>query len=196
MNDLHQIRTTVERFLVAYLWAHVPLVAGVGLFLGGGWGMMTLGALVLAGAATATWRATPGSEAARYSIGVALVGMVALLVYGFDGHPWQIDLHMYFFAILAMLTAFCDWKALIVAAAMVAVHHLLLNFLYPAAVFPGGADFGRVVLHAVIVVVEVAVLSWVAWRLTRAFESSAEALTEVQVAQAAATSALGEKVRT
>ncbi len=195
MNDIHQIRITVERFLIAYLWLHLPLVAGIGFLLDGNGTAMGIGALVLAGTATATSRAAPGSASSRYTIGVALVGMVGLLVYGFDGHPWQADMHMYFFAVLAMLTAFCDWKAMIVAAAMVAAHHLLLNFIYPAAVFPGGAAFGRVVLHAVIVVAQVAVLGWVAWRLTKAFENSAGAVAEVRLAQAAAAAAAEDRDR-
>ncbi|CCG40669.1 Putative methyl-accepting chemotaxis protein [Magnetospirillum molischianum DSM 120] len=196
MNEIVQIRMVVERALIAYLWVHVPLVAAVGIVMAGDWAMMSIGALVLAGAATATWRAAPGSEAARYTISVALMGMVALLVFGFEGHPWQIDMHMYFFCALAMLTAFCDWKSLILAAVMVALHHLLLNFLYPAAVFPGGGAFGRVLLHAVIVVGQVSVLSWVAWRLTQAFEHSAEALDRVREAQTEVDAAAVERDRT
>jgi len=195
MSEIQRIRTTVERFLIPYLWLHVPLVAAVSGLLGKGWILTAVGALVMAGTATATWKTSPGSESSRQTIGVALVGMVMLLVYGLDGHPWQIDMHMYFFAALAMLTAFCDWKVLIVSAAMVALHHLLLNFVYPAAVFPDGAAFGRVVLHAVIVVVQVAVLSWVAWRLNEAFAGAAKAVTEVQVAHAAANAAANERDR-
>jgi hypothetical protein len=36
------------------------------------------------------------------------------------------------------------------------VHHLALNVLYPAAVFPNGAEYLRVVLHALVLVTEVA----------------------------------------
>lgn len=43
-------------------------------------------------------------------------------------------------------------------AGIVAVHHIVLNFVLPSAVFPEGAAFGRVVLHAVIVVVQAVVL--------------------------------------
>ncbi|HEX2525026.1 MAG TPA: methyl-accepting chemotaxis protein, partial [Geminicoccus sp.] len=50
-------------------------------------------------------------------------------------------------------------------AAATTVHHLVLNFLLPAAVYPGGADLGRVALHAVILVLEAAALIWVSSRL-------------------------------
>ena len=71
-------------------------------------------------------------------------------------------------AALAMLAAMCCWRTLVVAAGVVAVHHLALNFLLPAAVFPDGTDLSRVVLHAVIVVMETGVLLW----LTRTVETS------------------------
>src|SRR5690606_10345126 len=100
-----------------------------------------------------------------------------------------IDLHMYFFAALALLAAFCDWQTLLVAAAAVALHHLGLNFLYAAAVFPDGADFLRVVLHAVVVVIETAALVWVTFRLTQAFAGAEEALSRAQAAEAEARSA-------
>ena len=195
MSEIQKIRVTVERFLVPFLWFHVALIAIVGVLVSGGWLLMSLGAVILAGAATATTKSAPGSESSRHTIGVALVGMVALLVYGLDGHPWQIDMHMYFFATLAMLTAFCDWRVLVVSAGMVAAHHLILNFVYPAAVFPGGGAFGRVLLHAVIVVAQIAVLGWVAWRLSRAFENSESAMLEARTAHAAADSAGQERDR-
>jgi methyl-accepting chemotaxis protein len=193
MTDLQQIRTTVERFLVIFLWLHLPLIALTGTLTGIGWLMPTLGALVLAGGATVTARAAPLSEAARYAVAVSLMGMVALLVYEFDGNPWQIDIHMYFFATLAILTAYCCWRTLVVAAGAVAVHHLLLNFVFPAAVFPTGGDFGRVVLHAVIVVLQTAVLGWVAWRLGKAFSQSAEAVEDAHHAQAEAAEAARQR---
>jgi len=195
MTDIEKIRLTVERFIIPFLWCHVPLVAIEGYVLDAKWIMMTIGATILAGTAAIVAKSAPGSESSRYTAGVALVGLVALLVYGLDGNPWQIDMHMYFFAALAILTAFCDWKVLVLPAATVAVHHLLLNFIYPEAVFTGGSDFGRVVLHAVIVVVQVAVLSWVAWRLTSAFEESALAVSDAKEAHAHADAAALERDR-
>ena len=195
MNELSVMRAAVQRFMILYLWLHVPLVAVVGLSLSGGWVIPTVGALVLAGAATATARLDGGGPSSRYTIAVALMGLVALLVYQFDGHPWQMDLHMYFFAALAMLTAYCDWPVLVVAAATVALHHLLLNFVYPAAVFPGGASFTRVVLHAAIVVIETGVLVWLSLRLARSFGRSQAALDDATQAHRDAERAAGERDR-
>ncbi len=83
-----------------------------------------------------------------------------MFVFQLAGHRWQVDMHMYFFAALACLVAYCDYRPIIVGTVAVALHHLTLNFLLPAAVYPGGADFGRVVLHAVILLIEAGVLIW------------------------------------
>ncbi|HLO75931.1 MAG TPA: methyl-accepting chemotaxis protein, partial [Magnetospirillum sp.] len=181
--------------MLGFLWLHVPLVALTGALVSGTWVMPALGATVLAVVATLTWKADPCGAAYRHVAGVVLMSMVALLVLAFEGHPWQIDLHMYFFAALAILTAFCDWRTLIVAAGAVAVHHLLLNFAYPAAVFPGGGSFFRVVLHAVIVVLQTGVLAWIAWRLVDSFAASQRAVSETQSAHAQAEAAAAERDR-
>ena len=160
----------------------LPLVAGVSLVLGE---PMAAPALVVTGlAASATLvRLVYGSSLTTHTtIAVALVGMPSLLVFLFEGYAWQIDLHMYFFAALAITAAYADWRVILAAATTIALHHLVLNFLLPAAVFPGGADLGRVVLHAVIVVLETAVLIWGAFSLNRALTSAAAALAAAETA--------------
>ncbi|MET4698728.1 methyl-accepting chemotaxis protein [Constrictibacter sp. MBR-5] len=181
-NDLVGIRRAADRFLIWLLWLHLPVVAGVSLALGE---PMAAPALVVAGlAASATLvRLVYGSSLTTHTtIAVALVGMPSLLVFLFEGYAWQIDLHMYFFAALAITAAYADWRVILAAATTIALHHLVLNFLLPAAVFPGGADLGRVVLHAVIVVLETAVLIWGAFSLNRALTSAAAALAAAETA--------------
>ena len=95
------------------------------------------------------------------------MGGVSVFTYQLAGHPWQIDMHMYFFAALACLVAYCDYRPILAGTVAVALHHLVLNFLLPAAVYPGGADLGRVVLHAVILLIEAGVLSWLAVKLSQ-----------------------------
>src|SRR5258708_12930887 len=94
-------------------------------------------------------------------------------------------MHMYFFAALACLVAYCDYRPILVGTVAVALHHLALNFIIPAAIFPGGADFGRVVLHAGILILEACVLLWVAHQLARLFETTAQKTAEAESATAA-----------
>ena len=108
--------------------------------------------------------------------GVVGAALVALIVLVLQGRPWQPDMRMYFFAMLAILAAWCDWRVLIANAAVVALHHLILNFAYPAAVFPGGTDLGRVVLHATVVIAQVAILVWLTHYVVAAFMRADAAL--------------------
>ncbi len=59
-----------------------------------------------------------------FALAVTLVGQTSLLVYAFSGHPWQVEMHFYYFAVLAMLSGFCDWRVLLLAAGLIAIHHV------------------------------------------------------------------------
>jgi len=181
MNAVELLREKTARWLGIYICAHFPLIAGIEWLRQGGVGIVTAIAAVLALATGGMTFATRG-PATRYFQGAAMMLTVATLVAAMDGHPWQIDMHMYFFASLAMLTAFCDWPVILIATATVAVHHLALNFLLPAAVFPNGGDFFRVVFHAVIVLVEAGVLMWVSFNMARTLVDSEITLGRAQMA--------------
>ncbi|MBN9445279.1 MAG: hypothetical protein J0I67_00020, partial [Bosea sp.] len=70
-----------------------------------------------------------------------------------------------------------DWRIFVTTAVAIAAHHAGLNLVYPEGVFPGGSDGRRVLLHAVIVVVQNSALSWVVITLRAAF-INAEAQSE------------------
>jgi methyl-accepting chemotaxis protein len=176
------------KVITALVWLCVPLVAAAGLVTGAGLGL-SAAAAGLALAASLVARFDPTGAAARPTLGVALMGAVSLLVAAFAGHGWQIDMHMIYFAALATLIVFCDWRAVVAAAGTVAVHHLTLSFLLPAAVFPGGGDIARVLIHAVILVVEAAVLIWAAIQIVQMFATSAQAVARAEEARATAEAA-------
>ena len=184
-TNIDSLRKTASHALLVLLWIHVPLAASIGLLRGQEWVLPTVMMAVLAGAATLSWRVSGDAPATRLTIAVALMGGVSILVYQLAGHPWQPDMHMYFFAALATLAAYCDYRPIAIGAVAVALHHLALNFLLPSAVYPGGSDLGRVVLHAVILVAEAAVLIWLTIKLSELFETTAQKTAEVETVQAA-----------
>jgi methyl-accepting chemotaxis protein len=89
----------------------------------------------------------------------------ALGVFLLRGTAWQIDAHMYFFASLASLTMLCDWRPIVLAAALTALHHLALERFDAALVFTGAAGLGRVLFHAVAVIFETGFLIYVVEQL-------------------------------
>jgi two-component system chemotaxis sensor kinase CheA len=79
--------------------------------------------------------------------------MGGLLVH-FGQGPVQIEMHFYFFALLAMLAVYANPMAIVVAAVTVALHHLALWMYLPKSVFNYAAPLWVVLVHAGFVVAE------------------------------------------
>ncbi len=173
MTDLDQLRTSFARLLVVLLWIHVPVTGAIAYYANNDFSAgPPLAALALASLATVSWMRDPIGLATRLVTGAALTGMAATMLTALIDHPWQVDMHMYFFACLAVLVGWCDWRVIFLAAGVTAIHHLAFGLVLPLLIFPGasGASVARVVLHAVIVLIETGVLTWVSWTVARAFE--------------------------
>lgn len=125
---------------------------------------LILGAALLASPTRGLLRGDTGPQL-RLMLGVAVAVMPAMLVGVLAGSRWQMDAHMAFFVALSMLLPLCDWRPIVVAGGLIALHHLLLLYLLPEWVFEGSGSLGRVMLHGVLVAVQVAILVYVTQRL-------------------------------
>jgi methyl-accepting chemotaxis protein len=163
------LRDLIARWLIGLAFLHVPLLAVVSVLQLGDAVAPASSAFLLALAAWLVYRRYATAIVTQYAIATALIGQVSILVAIFAGHPWQPDMHMYYFAVLALLAGFCDWRPVILGAALTAAHHLVLQFALPSAVFYQGGNILRVLLHAVIVVVETAFLAAIAMMTARIF---------------------------
>ncbi|WP_343562014.1 methyl-accepting chemotaxis protein [Kiloniella sp. b19] len=178
------IREKNIRSLLIYLAVHVPVVWIASQFAGNATLGATGVAVVFAAVPGLVWKMKANSELVSYLIAVSLMMLVSLLVYSFRGHEWQIDMHMYFFAAMAILSSLLNWQVFVIATAVVAVHHLGLALFVPAWVFPADdSQIARVLLHAVILVIEAAVLLLAARKMV---ESLDEADTAIEQANASA----------
>ncbi len=174
---LGDIRTKATKIFVWVVWAHVLLAAGVALLARNPWQQPMAVAFAVAVVATVcAWKLRDGL-ALRSVMAVCLTFGPILFVYAGRGHfsgiagngDWQVDYHMYFFGVFAMLTAYIDWRPIAIAAALTAAHHLLLDLVVPANVFPEeGID--RVALHAIAVVIECGVLFWLTMAISSLFK--------------------------
>jgi methyl-accepting chemotaxis protein len=137
-----------------------PTIAAVMFSSGSAWWVVSVLSAVLAG--LAYFSDKMGGGLRDYVIAACLAGQAMLFTAAFAGHPWQIDSHMLFFAVLAVVSTLSNVGALLLAAGVIAVHHLSLSFLMPAMVYPSGdiaGNLGRTVLHAIIVVLETGFLT-------------------------------------
>ena len=97
----------------------------------------------------------------NHAIAVGLMLQPIALTAGLAGHPWQIDAHMAFFALLATLVALNDVRPLFTATLLVAAHHFTLAIALPALVYPDGAGVEAILrtgMHGALVALETAVL--------------------------------------
>jgi len=183
--NLDHIRRSSGRALLALLIGLAAIAApvawlsgGESLEIWGGAGLATLAAL----AALGVGLRDVAAPVARQMIAVALMVQVSVLVWVVA--PWlRTDMHMAYFAGLAVLTGLVDRRAIVLAAVTVALHHTVLNELAPMAVFGGEGTLGRVALHAGILVAEAAALLMLLTHLERAAAAATAAQAETEAAR-------------
>ena len=171
-------------------WASIGLLPLIGLAVvyTGGPAEAVLGpSLALVALTVLALKALKGIPQA-IAVGVSLAGLGMCFTAAFTGHPFQIDSHMMFFAILAVVATTRSVTALFACAGLVAVHHLSFSVVLPALIYPSldlVTNLQRTVMHAVIVVLQVAVLTpWIIsanreTRMTREAEAKATELADI-----------------
>ena len=179
MKRLDEIRRMASVFVVALMWVDVAFILAKAWFAAeASAAVLAVGSLLIAGTATALWAVDRVGQTTRFVSGASHAALVALLVYAFTGSSLQIDMHMYFFASLAVLAMWVDWRPIFAFTAVTAVHHLVLYVAMPAAVFPGESEFSRVLLHAVILLLEAGMLFMITRIVARALNESETALAD------------------
>ncbi len=105
----------------------------------------------------------PGKLLTRLTNAAAFMVFAGLHIHQAHG---MIEAHFGIFTLLAFLLCYRDWKPIVTAAGVIAVHHLGLNYLqvagYPVYVFEIHTGLYIVLLHAGFVVFETAVLVYIA----------------------------------
>ena len=177
MTEIDRLRRRGVEVLVIGSWVTVLVVFALGLLLHGSqreWITLLLGSAANIAPTIVALRHRHDLTA-RLIVGTLAAIQPALAVYALTGHAWQMDAHMYFFVALAALTLLYDWKPIALACGLIAAHHILFQLLLPAWVFEGGGDFGRVIFHAVAVLLQFAVLYYLTTQLVRLIEAQADA---------------------
>ena len=126
--------------------AHIPIFATIAFF--NDTGPMT--ALVLTSALcigpAVAWKAIENPRHVAVVMGITSMLMGGLLVH-FGQGPLQIEMHFYFFVLLALLAVYAVPMVIVAAAITVAIHHLALWWLLPKSVFNYDAPVWVVLLH-------------------------------------------------
>jgi methyl-accepting chemotaxis protein len=163
---LQQHVAKANSFLLPVLW--IMLVVSLGM---AQWHQTWTAALLVglpcALIPTALITTMPQALLSRLAVATALMLFCALNIYQARG---MTEFHFGIFVLLSLLLFYEDWRVIVTAGAVVAVHHLLFNSLQQAGygdicfTQPG---IGITLLHALYVVVECAALSYLALLLRK-----------------------------
>lgn len=171
---LHEHNVRTDRFLLWLLLGHFPMVLAFAY----GRSTFTQGLVVGAGLAVlavAAYFSLRGRPALRVLNGFLLIGNSIILVQVALG---RIEMHFHFFGALAFLLMYRDWRAIVPAAVLIAVHHAIFNVLQenevaiggvPIIIFNYGCGWDIVALHAFFVIFETSVLVYYANTLQNEF---------------------------
>ena len=164
-----------HRAILAILWLHVPLLAGLGMLRGAeaDHAAIEVGAIALCAAFAGSTRLVRRARVAWAAIG--LVTCSAVLVHFTDG---IIEAHFHFFVVIGLVSLYYDWIPFLVAIAYTAVHHGLLGTLAPHRVYNHPEAEARPWLWATVhagFVLAASAANLLAWRMNEADHDRAEA---------------------
>ncbi|MGY2177770.1 methyl-accepting chemotaxis protein [Pseudomonas azotoformans] len=151
-----------DRIMLALIWLMFLFSLGLAL-----WHDTLIQAAIVGGGTsvvlTALYRAIGGTRVMRCALGAGLMVMAALHINQAQG---VIESHFGIFALLAVLTFYRDWLPILVAAATIAVHHVVFHALqhqgFPVFVMEHHGGWTMVFVHAFYVVMETVALLYLA----------------------------------
>ncbi|AIB36785.1 methyl-accepting chemotaxis protein [Pseudomonas fluorescens] len=151
-----------DRIMLALVWLMFLFSLGLAF-----WHDTLMQAIIVGGSTsvvlTLLYRAIGGSRVMRCALGAGLMVMAALHINQAQG---VIESHFGIFALLAVLTFYRDWLPILVAAATIAVHHVVFHALQhqgvPVFVMEHHGGWTMVFVHAFYVVMETVALLYLA----------------------------------
>ncbi|MDB6143446.1 MAG: methyl-accepting chemotaxis protein [Pseudomonas sp.] len=151
-----------DRIMLGLLWLMFLYALGLAFW------YSTFAQAVLIGGGTClllslAYRGVGGTRLMRCLIATGLMVMAALHINQSHG---VIEIHFGIFVLLAVLTFYRDWLPIVVAAGVIAVHHVLFHWLqhegFPVFVMEHHGGWEMVAVHAFYVVVETVILVYLA----------------------------------
>ncbi len=179
--DIDRVRRNTSKVILGVMWMTAILVTVLAAVKAPSTLIVVLPiCLGLCALPTASFVLSGAGHSTSISAAVGMAGLIAILVYDFrwngEGIAYQIDMHMAFFAGVALLTGFLNWRALIAYTGVVAFHHLGAALILPTIAFPDGAPLARVFLHGGILALETGVLVLLSQQITGLFTAASKAV--------------------
>ena len=143
----------MNRIAAGFFALHLPVFVAIAYFNDTGPLLaFLLTSLTLAGPLLAM-KCWESKRAISVIMGVTAMFMGGLLVH-FGQGPIQIEMHFYFFVLIALLAVFANPLVIVAAAVVAALHHATLWLALPTSIFNYEAPYWVVAVHALFVVLE------------------------------------------
>jgi diguanylate cyclase (GGDEF)-like protein/PAS domain S-box-containing protein len=149
-----------HRWLLAFLWLQVPILAAYGLLRGYDLDHLLIHGLPIVAFATLGTVHLPTQRLRAVSVAMGLFTCAAVAVHTSGG---LIEAHFYFFVVIVLLTLYEDWVPFLVALGYVVLHHGALGAIDRDAVYDhGGNPWLYALVHGgfVLAAGTAAVLAW------------------------------------
>jgi two-component system chemotaxis sensor kinase CheA len=143
----------VNRIALVFFALHVPVFAAVAWINDTGPLVAALLTSVVVVGPIAAYLALANPRTISVVHGITAMCMGGLLVH-FGQGPMQIEMHFYFFALIAMCCVFANPMVIVAATLTVVLHHVLVWLVLPASVFNYDAQWWVVGVHATFVILE------------------------------------------
>jgi methyl-accepting chemotaxis protein len=165
--SLEHLRTRATELYAVVAWLHVPAIAAIALVGHHAWVMASATLAAVALVATACARYMKNGIALRAIMAIALtLGPIGFAWAGFA----TLDTSLYFFAVIAMLVGYVDWRPIVISASVAAFNAVLLSLAASDTIFPAeGMD--RFVIQGTCLLAELIVLISIVNTLQRLFSN-------------------------
>ena len=170
---LQQHARSADRLMLSILWGLFAIALALSPLHGTFYWALLIG-LPTAGVPTALILLRGGRRSTAIVVAAALMVFSALHIHQAAGMN---EVHFGIFVLLAFLLCYRDWLVVAAAAGVIALHHLSFNYLQElgyGVLCMSEPGIGRVLIHATYVVVETAVLCYLAVLLRREAVQAAE----------------------
>ena len=164
-NSLLRLYQQGDKIMIGVMWFLFAMSLGLASMYGT-WSESLWIGLPTALVSTLLYKVMSGKLITRMVIAAGYMVFAALHIHQAHG---MIEIHFGIFVLLAFLLVYRDWLPIVLAAAVIAVHHLSFNLLQTSGfgvyLFPDDSGLLLVIVHAAYVVFETGVLIYLSVQL-------------------------------
>lgn len=179
---------TNDKLVLWLLVAHLPFIFFI---IPIGYGTHIQGAIPAVIVVLASWYVYSTMPGTFFSRSIIAAGMMMMSMIVIMQQFGRIEMHFHIFAALAFLIIWRDYRVILIAALVIAIHHaasvpLQLSGLsignMPFVVYAQSCDWATFAVHAAFVVMESAVLVFFCYRMNSQYQLSNSVMAAMQVA--------------